>query len=68
MSRKRSSIQVELHMPESPEELRAIQEIFDKTYCRCIARRLENSDLTADEKKYVVERIMEIIESKSMPV
>lgn len=68
MSRKSTPIKVELHMPNNPEELKAIQEIFDKTYCRCIARRLENSDLTADEKKYVVERIMENIENKSMPV
>lgn len=64
MSRKRQTIQIELHMPESPEDIKAIQDIFNSTLCRCIAKKLENSNLTADEKRYVVERISESISKK----
>lgn len=59
MPRNKSSIQVELHLHESPEEMQAIQRIFSSTLCSCIAKKLENSNLTVDEKKYVVERIAE---------
>ena len=69
MSRNKSSIQVELHLPESPEEMQAIQRIFNSTLCSCIAKKLENSNLTLDEKKYVVERIAENLGKKNtLPV
>lgn len=68
MSRKSQPIKVVLHMPESSEDIEAIQEIFDKAYCRCVAKKLENSNLTVDEKRYVVEKLKENIMKKSMPV
>ena len=68
MPRNKSTIQIELHLPESPEEMQAIQRIFSSTLCSCIAKKLENSNLTADEKKYVVERIAEQLgNNKSLP-
>ena len=51
MPRNKYSIQIELHLPESAEEMQAIQRIFSSTLCSCIAKKLENSNLTADEKK-----------------
>lgn len=68
MSRKSKPIHVVLHMPESPEDIEAIQEVFDKAYCHCVAKKLENSNLTVDEKRYVVEKLKENIMKKSMPV
>lgn len=69
MPRNKSMIQIELHLPESPEEMQASQRIFSSTLCSCIAKKLENSNLTADEKKYVVERITEKLGKKnSLPV
>lgn len=68
MSRKSKPIHVVLHKPESPEDIEAIQEIFDKAYCMCVAKKLENSNLTVDEKRYVVEKLKENIMTKSMPV
>lgn len=65
MPRNKSMIQIELHLPESPEEMQAIQRIFSSTLCSCIAKKLENSNLTADEKKYVVERIAEHLGKKN---
>ena len=59
MPRKKSAINVVLHLPDNPEDIKKIQDIFDRTYCRCIANRLENSFLTADEKKYILKRIAE---------
>lgn len=68
MPRKKSTIKVVLHLPDNPEDIKKIQEIFDRTYCRCIANRLENISLTADEKKYIVERITEKFEkNNSLP-
>lgn len=69
MPRNKSTIQIELHQPESPEEMQAIQRIFSSTLCSCIAKKLENSNLTADEKKYVVERMAENLGKKNtLPV
>ena len=68
MPRKKSTIQVVLHLPDNPEDIKKIQNIFDRTYCRCIAKRLENLCLTADEKKYIVGRIAEKFEkNNSLP-
>ena len=68
MPRKKSTIQVVLHLPDNPEDIKKIQNIFDRTYCRCIAKRLENLSLTADEKKYIVGRIAEKFEkNNSLP-
>lgn len=68
MSRKSKPIHVVLHKPESPEDIEAIQEIFDKAYCQCVAKKLENSNLTVDEKLYVIEKLKENFMKKSMPV
>lgn len=65
MPRNKSTIQIELHLPESPEAMQAIQRIFSSTLCSCTAKKLENSNLTADEKKYVVERIAEKLGKKN---
>ena len=40
MPRKKSAINVVLHLPDNPEDIKKIQDIFDRTYCRCIANRL----------------------------
>ncbi len=64
MARKSAPIQVELHMPESLEDIKAIQDVFNQTLCRCIAKKLENLNLTYEEKKYVIEKISEKIGEK----
>lgn len=58
MPRKKSTIQVVLHLPDNPEDIKKIQNIFDRTYCRCIAKRLENLSLTADEKSTLWEGLL----------
>ena len=57
MSKTKPSFGVILHMPEDPEDLKAIQKIFDQTFCKCVAKKLNNSNLTDDEKRYVIKKI-----------
>ena len=65
MPKPKTKFNVILHLPETEEDLAAIQAIYAKTFARCIAKRLENSNLTYDEKCYVIKKIAEQYSDKA---
>ncbi len=58
MSRKKQPINIILHPPEDQKSLDALQEITDNLFAMIIMKRLSNSDLTLEEKKYVIKQVV----------
>ncbi len=65
MPKSKSTFNVILHPPETEEDTATIQAIIDKTFVKCIARRLEKSNLTSAEKCYVIRKIAEQYSDKA---
>ncbi len=58
MSRKKQPINIILHPPEDQKSLDDLQEITDNLFAMIIMKRLSNSDLTLEEKKYVIKQVV----------
>ena len=59
MSRKAPEIKVIMHMLEDKASLDNLQEITNTFYAEMVAKRFKNSNLTPEERSYVVKKITE---------
>lgn len=65
MPRKVQEINLIIHMPEDKESLNALQEKTNALFCHIVEKKLRNSDLTSEERKYIVNRIVENLKKQS---
>lgn len=65
MPHKTQEINVIIHMPEDKESLDALQEKTNALFCHIVKKKLQNTDLTSEERKYIVNRIVENIKKQS---
>lgn len=59
MPRKTQEINVIIHMPEDKDSLDALQEKTNALFCHIVGKKFRNTDLTSEERKYIVSRIVE---------
>ena len=59
MSRKAPEIKVIMHLPEDQASLDELQKITNTFYAEMIVKRFKNTNLTPEERSYVVKRITE---------
>lgn len=65
MPRKIQEINVIIHMPEDKESLDALQEKTNALFCHIVEKRFRNTDLTSEERKYIVNRIVENLKNQA---
>ena len=59
MPRKTKEIGVILHIPKDNKSLQLLQNITNEFYAKMVMKKLERTDLSQKEKKYVVKKLSE---------
>lgn len=65
MPRKAPEINVIIHMPDDKKSLEALQEKTNALFCHIVERKFRNANLTAEERSYVVGRIVESLKRQN---
>ena len=60
MPKKQKEIKIVMHIPEDQASLDALQEKTNRFFAGLVEKKLRNTDLTMDEKLYVVKEIAKL--------